>query len=41
VKLPNKASGETLQMGGVGLAIVEAPGAARTEALAINSRLLL
>ena len=28
VKLPNKASGETLQMVGVGLAIAEAPGAA-------------
>jgi hypothetical protein len=31
VKLPNKASGETLQMVGVGLAIAEAPGAAGTE----------
>jgi hypothetical protein len=28
VKLPNEASGETLQMVGVGLAIAEAPGAA-------------
>jgi hypothetical protein len=28
VKLPNKASGETLQMVGVGLAIAEAPGEA-------------
>jgi hypothetical protein len=36
VKLPNKASGETLQMVGVGLAIAEAPGAAGTESARNN-----
>jgi hypothetical protein len=36
VKLSNKASGETLQMVGVGLAIAEAPGAAGTESARNN-----
>jgi hypothetical protein len=36
VKLPKKASGETLQMVGVGLAIAEASGAVETKAFAIN-----
>jgi len=36
VKLSNKASGETLQMVGVGLAIAQAPGAAGTESARNN-----
>lgn len=36
VKLPNEASGETLQMVGVGLAIAEAPGAAGAESARNN-----
>jgi hypothetical protein len=36
VKLPNEASGETLQMVGVGLAIAQAPGAAGTESARNN-----